>query len=123
MAWVSEKFFHVALSAPESFHRFTACRIKRFLNIIEIIYHFKTAPAAAISCLNGNRQAMFLSKFSGFLPIIDGVGGAWGQWRAHFFGYAACGNLIAEQIDCLWLRPNPDHAGVTDRARKISVLR
>ena len=123
VTWVGEEFLHVALCAPERFHCFAACGVESFLDVIEVVYDLQATSATAISCLNRNWKAVLFGEFAGFLPIIDGVRSTRRQRCADFFGDATGGNLIAKQLDGLWLRANPDHAGVCDRTGEIGVLR
>ena len=66
---------------------------------------------------------MLLCEGAGFLPVIDGIGGTWGQRGTDLLSHASRSNLISEQLDGLRRWANPRQASLGHGAGKVSVLR
>ena len=122
VARVGEELLHVALRAAEGLLGLAASGVEGGLDVLEVFDHLEAASAATISSLDGDGQAVLFGEGAGFLPVIDGIGGARGQGRADLFGYAARGNLVTEQLDGLRRRANTRQAGLGHGAGKVGVF-
>ena len=107
-----------ALAAPEGADRLSCRGVEHLGDLVELAGHLESAPAAAVRGLDGDRQAELLGERDDLVGAGDGARGARRQRRAHLLGDVARGDLVAECLDRLGRRPDPDQPRVDDGARE-----
>ena len=122
VARVGQELLHVAFCAAEGLLGLAASGVEGCLDVLEILHHLEAAAATTVGSLNGDGQAVLLSEGAGFLPVIDGIGGTWGQRGTDLLSHASRSNFVTEQLDGLRRWANPRQASLGHGAGKISVL-
>src|SRR5690606_20267539 len=120
--WTIQELLDEALAAAEGRYRLASCRFKKLLHLIEMVGNLQTATAAAMCCLDGNRQSELAGKCMGLRSARNSASTAGDQWGTHALCDATRFELVAERLDHLRVGADPDQAGIDHGLRELRPL-
>lgn len=85
--------------------------------------NFQTSAATAMGGFDGDGQAVLFGKSDDFCGRRDRTVAAGHQRCANAGGDAPCFDLVAQRLDDMRIRPNPDQAGIDDGLCEFRAFR
>ena len=122
MAGGIEVFFHEAFAATKGRDGLTGGRVEHFGDLVASTSHLEAAPAATKGSLDRHGQAVHVDEGEYLGRVGAGVQGSGRHRCVDFFGDVPSRNLVAELLDSLRRRPDPDEAGTDYGTGKVGVL-
>ena len=111
-----------ALAAAERGDRLAGGRVEELGHLVARAGDLEAAAAAAEGGLDRHGQAVHVDELEYLGGIRHRVERAGRERRADLLGHVTCRDLVAEALDRLGGRADPDEAGVDDGAGEVGVL-
>ena len=122
VARLVEVLLDEALAAAERRDGLARRRLEQLGDLLDRAGDLEAAAAAAVRRLDGDRQAVLVGEREDLVGAADRVGGAGDQRGAGLLGDVPGLDLVAEGVDRLGRRADPDQAGVDDGLGEGGVL-
>jgi hypothetical protein len=110
------------LAATEGGHRLAGGGLERLGHLAQLPRHLEPATAAAERGLDRDRQPVLGRERLRFGRVGDRVSGAGDQWSADLLRDVPSPHLVAQRLDRLRRRADPDQPGVGDGPGEVGVL-
>ena len=111
-----------ALAAAEGGDRLARGGLEQLGDLVGGPGDLEAAPAAAVGGLDRDRQAVLCDEGEHVVGAGHRTGRARRERRADLLGDVTGGDLVAEGLDGLGARADPDEPGADDGAREVGVL-
>src|SRR5690606_28434109 len=121
VARLVEVLLDEALAAAERGDRLARGRLEQLGHLFARTGDLESAPAAAEGGLDGDLESVLVDEGGRLVGTREGIEGSRGERRARLLGNVAGRHLVAETLDGIRARADPDEAGVDDGAREVGV--
>ena len=122
VARLVEELLHEALATSERGLGLTHRRLEGVGDLLLLAGDLQAATAATEGSLDRDRKAVLLGEGDGLVGVLERVLGAGRERSAHLLGDVAGLDLVAEVLDRLGRRADPDEPGVDDGLGEVAVL-
>ena len=122
VARLVEELLDQALAAAEGADRLADGGLEGVGDLLDRAGDLEAATAAAEDRLDGDRQAVLLREGDDLVGVLDRVLGAGGERGVGLLGDVLGLGLVAEGLDRLGRRADPDQPGVDDGLGEVGVL-
>ena len=123
VARLVEELLDEALAAAEGRDGLADGRLVELGDLLHRVGDLESATATAVDGLDGDRQAELLGEGDDLVGVLDRVVGAGGQRGIGLDGDVLGLGLVAQRVDGLGARADPDQPGVEDGLGEVGILR